>query len=155
MYLIDWLGFHCGSNLLHTGERVWFTCILHVNVSDILLWKYYYAVHSFLYSDLVLRSACHYLFCPAYSEQVEQFLIPAMVYSKFPFPFVELIQSLIQQTSPTPNSSNTPTKKSLIVTPSPWLLGSIIAFADKNIGKYRLRYIREKGTIQCVPKNLL
>lgn len=57
------------------------------------------------FSDLVLKSACFYLFCPAYSEQVEQFLIPAMVYSKFPFPFVELIQSLLQQTSPIPNSS--------------------------------------------------
>lgn len=84
-------------------------------------------------SDLVLKSACFYLFCPAYSEQVEQFLIPAMVYSKFPFPFVELIQSLLQQTSPTPNSS----KRSNVVEPSPWLLGSVIAFADKNIGKHR------------------
>ena len=123
---------------------------MYSTCADIPLWKYYYTVLSFLYSDLVLRSACHYLFCPAYSEQVEQFLIPAMVYSKFPFPFVELIQSLIQQTSPTHNSSNTPTKKSLIVTPSPWLLGSIIAFADKNIGKYRLRYIREKKVLYSV-----
>lgn len=81
------------------------------------------------FSDLVLKSACFYLFCPAYSEQVEQFLIPAMVYSKFPFPFVELIQSLLQQTSPIPNSS----KRTNVIEPSPWLLGSVIAFADKNI----------------------
>ncbi|XP_061191365.1 ubiquitin-protein ligase E3C-like [Saccostrea echinata] len=84
------------------------------------------------FCDLVLSSICYYLFCPAYSEQVEQFLIPAMVYSKFPFPFVELIQTLIQQTSAS-CSENFNTKPSLVLTPSPWLLGSVIAFADKNI----------------------
>ncbi|XP_048762043.2 ubiquitin-protein ligase E3C-like [Ostrea edulis] len=85
------------------------------------------------FCDLVLRSVCYYLFCPAYSEQVEQFLIPAMVYSKFPFPFVELIQTLIQQTSSVSGPGNTNLKRSPVVTPSPWLLSSVITFAEKNI----------------------
>lgn len=121
--------FHCLS--LHISLSLSLCLCLSVCLSFSLFLTVITTTH--FCSDLVLKSACFYLFCPAYSEQVEQFLIPAMVYSKFPFPFVELIQSLLQQTSPIPNSS----KRTNVIEPSPWLLGSVIAFADKNIGKHR------------------
>lgn len=73
-----------------------------------------------------------------------------MVYSKFPFPFVELIQSLLQQTSPTPNSS----KRSNVIEPSPWLLGSVIAFADKNIGKHRNKHSDKNSLLWILLWNL-
>ncbi|KAK3089067.1 hypothetical protein FSP39_000528 [Pinctada imbricata] len=82
------------------------------------------------YCDRVLRSLCQYLLCPAYSEQVEQFLLPAMVYSKYPFPFVDLIQTLIHQTSTNQNSSS-PVRQGIVL--SPWLLGSVVTCAEKHI----------------------
>ncbi|GAB1605249.1 ubiquitin-protein ligase E3C-like [Argonauta hians] len=45
----------------------------------------------------VFAEVCRELFCPPHTQQVELFLLPAMAYGKYPFPFVELIQALINK----------------------------------------------------------
>lgn len=100
-----------------------------------LISKYQYVHVFFCYSDFVLGEVCRSLLCPAYSEQVGQFLLPAMAYGKFPFPFVDLIQALIIQTSDTAAGkpkSKVGSQQDLM---TPWLLCSVLTFADKCLGK--------------------
>ena len=80
---------------------------------------------------------CKSLLCPAYSEQIEQFLIPAMAYSHFPFPFVDLIQALLKPMTTTiiPNTRKKSQKQEVELLLSPWLLGAVVTFANSNIGK--------------------
>ncbi|KAK3607654.1 hypothetical protein CHS0354_010642 [Potamilus streckersoni] len=91
------------------------------------------------FSNFILANVSIALLCPAYSEQISQFLLPAMAYGKYPFPFVDLIHTLIDQTSSfQANTSPTQGKRKkdsdgaerLEVTP--WLLGAFLTLADKH-----------------------
>ena len=110
-------------------------------------------------SHQVLLAVCRTLLCPCFTEQVSQFLLPAMAYGKYPFPFVELIQALITHTSesaasdskygfspPTSaaassSSSSMASVASRSKTPphnllsSPWLLLSILTIGEKKMSK--------------------
>ena len=108
-------------------------------------------------SHQVLLAVCRTLLCPCFTEQVSQFLLPAMAYGKYPFPFVELIQALITHTS---ESAATDSKSGLSppksaaaaaalmasvtayarnppnsLLSSPWLLLSILTIGEKKLSK--------------------
>ncbi|XP_076462782.1 ubiquitin-protein ligase E3C-like [Babylonia areolata] len=115
------------------------------------------------FSRQVLLAVCQTLLCPSFSEQVAQFLLPAMAYGKYPFPFVELIQTLITHTSHPPqedvvksptssssqrvssptSSSASPSDTGLTSLPaassadsllsSPWLLLSVLMLGEKKV----------------------
>ena len=91
-------------------------------------------------SNQVLCSVCKSLLCPAYSEQISQFLLPAMAYGKYPFPFVDLIQALIsQKTGGGGSEKNTRPKKQeeherVVVDWTQWLLGAVLSLGNKHIG---------------------
>ena len=96
---------------------------------------------TFFCSNLVLCSVCKSLLCPAYSEQISQFLLPAMAYGKYPFPFVDLIQALITQTAEDRGTGKNvrPQRQGerdrVHVDWTQWLLGAFLSLGDKHIGK--------------------
>ena len=89
----------------------------------------------------MLCCVCKSLLCPAYSEQISQFLLPAMAYGKYPFPFVDLIQALISHTAGEGGSGKNmkPHRDDVRVHIdwSQWLLGAFLNLGDKHIGKCR------------------
>ena len=91
----------------------------------------------------MLCCVCKSLLCPAYSEQISQFLLPAMAYGKYPFPFVDLIQALISHTAGEGGSGKNmkPDKRGIGVRVhidwTQWLLGAFLNLGDKHIGKCR------------------
>lgn len=86
----------------------------------------------FNFSHNILDALCRSFFCPAFSDQIEQFLLPAMAYNKFPFPLVELIQTLLQQTA---NKSKTNQKTDKTDIPNTqWLLTAVVTFAERYLG---------------------
>ncbi|XP_046334142.2 ubiquitin-protein ligase E3C-like [Haliotis rufescens] len=84
------------------------------------------------FSHYVLQCVCRIFLCPRYTDQISQFLLPAMAYGKYPFPFVELIQGLISHTSQNGSSKRRHLEPEL--KPSPWLLAAVLTLADKYIG---------------------
>ncbi|KAH3832096.1 hypothetical protein DPMN_105373 [Dreissena polymorpha] len=95
------------------------------------------------YSQQVLSYVCKTLLCPAYSEQVSQFLIPAMAYGKYPFPFVDLITTLItgrkeQAIGAGKNrgSGQSTSKKPAHIKKTSWLLGEFVTLGAKALGKF-------------------
>ncbi|OWF54780.1 ubiquitin-protein ligase E3C-like [Mizuhopecten yessoensis] len=90
------------------------------------------------FSHCVLKAICQSLLCPAYSEQIEHFLLPAMAYGRFPFPFVDLIQALISDTARNSKhgsqvSGRSKRSSSTSIEMTPWLLGALVTLADKYI----------------------
>ncbi|XP_045160514.2 ubiquitin-protein ligase E3C-like [Mercenaria mercenaria] len=92
------------------------------------------------FSNLVLTSVCRSLLCPVYTEQISQFLLPAMAYGKYPFPFVDLIQTLITQCreaemgeGKNKGFGRTCYRKKLKMEITPWLLGAFLTLGDKVI----------------------
>lgn len=100
----------------------------------------------------ILRRVTSSFLCEQYSEQIALFLLPAMAYGKYPFPFVELIQSLIQDVAVTgthPSTDVEMASSSALFLPdisaadsarsgyqdSPWLLASVLTLANKELGK--------------------
>lgn len=66
-----------------------------------------------------------------------------MAYGKYPFPFVDLIQTLIFQCKEeemgegkNKGSGKTAYKKMAKLELTPWLLGAFLTIGDKVIGKY-------------------
>lgn len=82
-----------------------------------------------IFSHNILDALCRSFFCPAFSDQIEQFLLPAMAYNKFPFPLVELIQTLLQQTAKG-SKTNQKTDKTAIPN-TQWLLTAVVTFAER------------------------
>ncbi|BFZ16582.1 hypothetical protein BsWGS_19621 [Bradybaena similaris] len=99
----------------------------------------------------ILRKVTSSFLCEQYSEQIALFLLPAMAYGKYPFPFVELLQSLIQDAAVTGRHSSTDVEmasSSAVFLPditaadtarcgyddSPWLLASVLTLANKELG---------------------
>ncbi|KAH3832097.1 hypothetical protein DPMN_105374 [Dreissena polymorpha] len=83
------------------------------------------------YSQQVLSYVCKTLLYPAYSVQVSQFLIPAMAYGKYPFPFVDLITTLItgskeQGAGKNKGSGQSSTEKPAPIEKTAWLLGAFV-----------------------------
>lgn len=96
----------------------------------------------FVLSNHVLSCVCKSLLCPVYTEQISQFLIPAMAYGKYPFPFVDLITTLLTQCredelgeGKNKGFGRTSDFKKVKVTLTPWLLGAFITLGKKEIGK--------------------
>ena len=95
----------------------------------------------FNFSNQVLCSVCKSLLCPAYSEQISQFLLPAMAYGKYPFPFVDLIQALITQTTEEGGTGKNVRPKwrgeseRVHIDWTQWLLGAFLSLGDKHIGE--------------------
>ncbi|CAG5130999.1 unnamed protein product [Candidula unifasciata] len=104
-----------------------------------------------LFRQDILRKVTSSFLCEQYSEQIALFLLPAMAYGKYPFPFVELIQSLIQGTTVTSKHSSTDVEmasssasalfhnNTVDVSSSgfedtPWLLASVLTLANKELG---------------------
>lgn len=91
------------------------------------------------FSNHVLTSVCRCLLCPVYTEQISQFLLPAMAYGKYPFPFVDLIQTLISQCGDSDiderskdlHCSLERNKNNIELTP--WLLGAFFTLGEKVI----------------------
>ncbi|XP_041360114.1 ubiquitin-protein ligase E3C-like [Gigantopelta aegis] len=83
------------------------------------------------FSHLVLRRVCCTFLCKSYSDQVGQFLLPAMAYGKYPFPFVDLIQALVTKTSSGNKTKRKQQEPQLEW--SPWLLAAVLTLADKYI----------------------
>ncbi|XP_014775603.1 ubiquitin-protein ligase E3C [Octopus bimaculoides] len=88
----------------------------------------------------VLTEVCRELFCPSHSQQVELFLLPAMAYGKYPFPFVELIQALInkigeknetQLFSAKKNTNEDSSKK--FSDANHWLLYAVLVLGEKYV----------------------
>uniref|UniRef100_A0A2C9KEQ7 Ubiquitin-protein ligase E3C n=1 Tax=Biomphalaria glabrata TaxID=6526 RepID=A0A2C9KEQ7_BIOGL len=86
----------------------------------------------------ILRKVTKTFLCEQYSEQIALFLLPAMAYGKYPFPFVELILTLIQGTSS--KTLQFPSSSSSVVDDeqetnedSPWLLASVLMIANKEL----------------------
>ncbi|XP_076073361.1 ubiquitin-protein ligase E3C-like [Mytilus galloprovincialis] len=84
-----------------------------------------------VFSQFILKSLCKSFFCPAFSEQIEQFLLPAMAYNKFPFPLVELIQALLQQTSDTSKVKGQKSDDMADIPKTQWLLTAVVTFAER------------------------
>ncbi|XP_063401065.1 ubiquitin-protein ligase E3C-like [Mytilus trossulus] len=84
-----------------------------------------------VFSQFILKSLCRSFFCPAFSEQIEQFLLPAMAYNKFPFPLVELIQALLQQTSDTSKVKYQRCDDMEDIPKTQWLLTAVVTFAER------------------------
>ena len=98
---------------------------------------------------------CKSLLCPVYTEQISQYLIPAMAYGKYPFPFVDLITTLLAQCredelgdGKNKGCGRTTEKKRVKIELTPWLLGAFITFGKKEIGKMFVESI--KKFLQCV-----
>ncbi|KAK7488482.1 hypothetical protein BaRGS_00020267 [Batillaria attramentaria] len=89
------------------------------------------------FSRQVLLAVCRTLLCPGFTEQVAQFLLPAMAYGKYPFPFVELVQALIIQScdnaASTSLSPSTTAVEAQGVFLSPWLLLSVLTLGEKRL----------------------
>ncbi|XP_052278265.1 ubiquitin-protein ligase E3C-like isoform X2 [Dreissena polymorpha] len=88
------------------------------------------------FSQQVLSYVCKTLLCPAYSEQVSQFLIPAMAYGKYPFPFVDLITTLItgskeQGAGKNKGSGQSSSEKPAPIEKTAWLLGAFVTLGAK------------------------
>ncbi|XP_025111485.1 ubiquitin-protein ligase E3C-like isoform X2 [Pomacea canaliculata] len=105
------------------------------------------------FSRQVLLAVCRTFLCPSFSEQVAQFLLPAMAYGKYPFPFVELIQALITHASQSHSSADMSfstasrsasssyiSSNANAVMPSPWLLLSILT-----LGQNKLEHLNSVG----------
>lgn len=95
-----------------------------------------------IFSNHVLSCVCKSLLCPAYTEQISQYLIPAMAYGKYPFPFVDLITTLLNQCQEdevgegkNKGYGRNVNRKKEKVTLTPWLLGAFISLGKKTIGK--------------------
>ena len=43
----------------------------------------------------MLSSVCEELLCQSYSAQIKEFLLPALAYGRHPFPFVDLLHTLL------------------------------------------------------------
>lgn len=103
----------------------------------------------FLNRQDILRKVTKTFLCEQYSEQIALFLLPAMAYGKYPFPFVELIQTLIEGTVlphsvrgsnlPSP-SYDTEDDNNTGDGDTPWLLVSLLMLANKELGKPLLLY---------------
>lgn len=87
---------------------------------------------------------CRELFCPPHSQQIELFLLPAMAYSKYPFPFVELIQALINKIGEKNEAQLFSAKKCVNEDSSKkfsdanhWLLYAVLVLGEKYVGKWK------------------
>ncbi|KAL5017056.1 hypothetical protein ScPMuIL_006645 [Solemya velum] len=85
------------------------------------------------FCQFVLVAVSRALLCPAYTEQVGQFLLPAMAYGKYPFPFIDLIQTLISKTSDSMENDDPSSQQGFTIELTPWLLGSVMLIADKHL----------------------
>ncbi|CAL1546585.1 unnamed protein product [Lymnaea stagnalis] len=96
----------------------------------------------------ILRKVTKTFLCEQYTEQIALFLLPAMAYGKYPFPFVELIQTLIEglvvpslplkdiRESPSPSSyanSWDDEQDRTSEGDTPWLLVSVLMLANKEL----------------------
>ncbi|CAE1170740.1 UBE3C [Acanthosepion pharaonis] len=87
----------------------------------------------------VLGEVCRELFCPPHTQQIENFLLPAMAYGKYPFPFVELIQALIDKTAEKNETRAFYVRKQpdgntkLFPDPTPWLLYAVLVLGKNYI----------------------
>ncbi|KAK3800090.1 hypothetical protein RRG08_015057 [Elysia crispata] len=102
----------------------------------------------------ILRTVTKTFLCEQYSEQIALFLLPAMAYGKYPFPFVELIHTLIEgangpadensymsvtdATFSASTSLQTPMAHHSVILgeeeDTPWLLASVLMLANKELG---------------------
>ena len=85
-----------------------------------------------------LSTLCTELFCSAYSEQVSQYMLPALAYSKDPFPLVELLHVLVPvcRTMAECSVDCSADSPPLPVEPSPWLLYAVLTLSKDRIGKF-------------------
>ncbi|XP_059156173.1 ubiquitin-protein ligase E3C-like [Physella acuta] len=88
----------------------------------------------------ILRKVTKTFLCEQYSEQIALFLLPAMAYGKYPFPFVELIQTLIEGTVLPARGSDLPSPSydseddyNIGDGDTPWLLVSLLMLANKEL----------------------
>ena len=124
----------------------------HLKSFSILSFFFFSLVFSILCRQDILKTVTKTFLCEQYSEQIALFLLPAMAYGKYPFPFVELIHTLIEGASNSSDSSMSVTDaisstSTSLQTPSannwrsgeeedtPWLLASVLMLANKEIGK--------------------
>jgi len=97
---------------------------------------------------------CKSLLCPAYSDQISQFLIPAMAYGKYPFPFVDLITTLVSQCradrlgeGKNRGYGRAADRRKVKVDLTPWLLGAFVTLGSKHIGRSIVRCNRVQNNI--------
>ncbi|XP_035826355.1 ubiquitin-protein ligase E3C isoform X2 [Aplysia californica] len=111
------------------------------SIFDLIMSPVSFAVASsdkYFRQDVLLKVTKTFL-CERYSDQIALFLLPAMAYGKYPFPFVELIQTLIQGTTPAGSSAGSPPQASAELGgsvsdgDSPWLLASVLMLANKEL----------------------
>ena len=100
----------------------------------------------------MLQSVCKELLGSTYSEQVSQFILPALAYGREPFPFVDLLHALLPVFEQATQQKQTNKHESLIedkdtnmscdwklaVEPSLWLLSSVLHLGQKHIGKEKV-----------------
>ena len=98
--------------------------------------------------NLVLQSVCGELLSSTYSEQVSQFILPALAYGREPFPFVDLLHALLpvfKKSTPEKDrnsidvltedrDTNMSCDWTLAVEPTLWLLSSVLHLGQKHIG---------------------
>lgn len=78
----------------------------------------------------VMRLLCTQLFCRPFSEQMQEFLMPALAYGSQPFPFVDLLHTLL----PLCQRSDDSQVKAESFEPSVWLLYAVLTLADQHLG---------------------
>ncbi len=124
----------------------------------------------FLSRNLVLQSVCRELLSSKYSEQVSQFILPALAYGKQPFPFIDLLHALLPlffvfPVEETKNRReldlfaelkelNRTAEWKLTVEPSLWLLSSVLHLGQNHIGKTRAidcKFNEQMNQKSCLP----
>ena len=85
---------------------------------------------------------CRSLLCPVYTSQISQFLLPAMAYGKYPFPFTDLVQTLIAQCregemgeGKNKGTGRASDRVKVRVELTPWLLGSFLVLGSEHLGE--------------------
>ncbi len=99
--------------------------------------------------NLTLQSLCREVFSSSYSEQISQFILPALAYGRDPFPFVDLLHALLpvfehSQANSEENRMDLVSAKQngtvscdwiLSVDPTLWLLGAVLHLGQNHVGK--------------------
>ena len=104
----------------------------------------------------VLKSLCTELFCQPFSEQIQEFLLPALAYGTRPFPFVELLNTLVPlcqanmeetsyhtQTGSITDKARSREMRSSQMQPSIWLLCAVLTLAEQHLGQCHCGVLEE------------
>ncbi|XP_006820665.1 ubiquitin-protein ligase E3C-like [Saccoglossus kowalevskii] len=87
------------------------------------------------FRNVVFEGLCQDIFCPSLTDQIGLYLLPALAYGKYPFPFVDFLHCLIPQDTMETNQSTDTGLEHLTVWASPWLLYSVLLLVEPVAGE--------------------